>query len=60
MIQVRTYVDSTKVMQILHENEYWWNSTRDTDHREFEPGPAGMPNLTELEQLLPEKDRPQH
>ena len=60
MIEVRTYVDSTKVTQILHENEIWWNATRFTDHTEFEPGPAGMPNLTELEQLMPEGDRPKH
>ena len=45
---------------MLHENEIWWNATRYTDHTEFEPGPAGMPNLTELEQLMPEKDRPKH
>ena len=60
MIEVRTYIDSTRVSQMLHENEIWWNATRYTDHTEFEPGPAGMPNLTELEQLMPEDDLPKH
>ena len=60
MIKVRTYIDSTRVSQMLHGNEIWWNATRDTDHTQFEPGPAGMPNLTELEQLMPEGDRPKH
>ena len=60
MVQVRTYVDSTVTIQMLRENEIWWNATSDTDRTEFEPGPAGMPSLTHLEQVVSKKDRPQH
>lgn len=60
MIEVRTYVDSTITIQMLRDNEVWTNATSDTDRPDFEPGPAGMPDLAALEQLMPEKDRPQH
>lgn len=59
MVEVRTYIDSTKVTQLLHENESWWNSTRHVEHLEWMPGPSGMPNLTELYALMPLEDRPQ-
>ncbi|KAH8799342.1 hypothetical protein F5884DRAFT_869180 [Xylogone sp. PMI_703] len=58
MVEVRTYIDSMKVTQLLHENENWWNSTRHIHHYEWMPGPTGMPNLTELYSLMPEEDRP--
>nr|QTE75988.1 ZopL4 [Diffractella curvata]BBU42022.1 putative hypothetical protein [Diffractella curvata] len=58
MIEVRTYIDSMKVSQLLHENENWWNSTRHIHHYEWMPGPNGMPNLSELYALMPEQDRP--
>ena len=60
MVQVRTYVDSISTTNMLQQNEVWWNATTTTIRSEFEPGPAGMPNLTYLEKFVSKKDRPQH
>jgi len=58
MVEIRTYIDSMKVTQLLHESENWWNGSRHVHHYEWMPGPYGMPNMTELYALMPEEDRP--
>ena len=60
MIQIRTYIDSTISQRMLHENEVWWNATYRLERPKFLPGPAGMPNMTELEEFIAEIDRSHH
>lgn len=45
---------------MLHENEVWWNATYRLERPKFLPGPAGMPNMTELEEFIAEIDRSHH
>lgn len=51
MVEVRTYMDAPETQRILYENELWTNSTTETDHKEFVPGPVGMPDETVLARL---------
>lgn len=43
IVEVKTYVDGAVVIELLEENEVWFNSTQHTVHTEFMPGPRGMP-----------------
>ena len=43
IVEVRTYVDGAVVVELLSENEIWFNSTQDTIRTEYMPGPRGMP-----------------
>ncbi|KIN05369.1 hypothetical protein OIDMADRAFT_116473 [Oidiodendron maius Zn] len=43
IVEVRTYVDGAVVVELLSENETWFNSTQDTIRTEYMPGPRGMP-----------------
>ena len=52
MVEIRTYIDAPRIMDALHKNEIWWNGTTLRDNLQYMPGPAGMPNLTELEGLM--------
>ncbi|KAL2002557.1 hypothetical protein VTN02DRAFT_6506 [Thermoascus thermophilus] len=52
MIEVRMFIDGPVTTRILHENEIWTNSSTDTDHREFIPGPRGMPDMDDLAQKM--------
>ncbi|KAJ5343088.1 hypothetical protein MYU51_016299 [Penicillium brevicompactum] len=56
MVEIRTYIDAPKIMEALHKNEIWWNGTTLRDNLHYMPGPAGMPDLTELEKLLGRPD----
>ncbi|GKZ18611.1 hypothetical protein AbraIFM66951_007631 [Aspergillus brasiliensis] len=38
-----------KIMEALHKNEIWWNGTSERENMLYMPGPAGMPDLKELE-----------
>ncbi|RAK95162.1 uncharacterized protein BO80DRAFT_419603 [Aspergillus ibericus CBS 121593] len=49
MVEVRTYIDAPKIMDALHKNEIWWNGTTERENWRYMPGPAGMPDLKELE-----------
>ncbi|PYI09969.1 hypothetical protein BO78DRAFT_458789 [Aspergillus sclerotiicarbonarius CBS 121057] len=49
MVEIRTYIDAPKIMDALHKNEIWWNGTTDRENWRYMPGPAGMPDLKELE-----------
>lgn len=52
MIEVRTFIDGPVTTRILYENEIWTNSSTDTDHLEFLPGPRGMPDMDDLSQKM--------
>ena len=43
MVEIRTYVDAVAVIELLRENESWTNSTTETEHYDYLPGPEGMP-----------------
>ncbi|OOF92163.1 hypothetical protein ASPCADRAFT_30186, partial [Aspergillus carbonarius ITEM 5010] len=49
MVEIRTYIDAPKIMDALHKNEIWWNGTTARENWQYMPGPAGMPDLKELE-----------
>lgn len=52
MVEIRTYIDAPRITEALHKNEIWWNGTSERDNLQYMPGPAGMPNLEELEDLM--------
>ncbi|GFF51840.1 protein RDR1 [Aspergillus lentulus] len=52
MVEIRTYIDSARIMEALHKNEIWWNGTTFRDNIHYMPGPAGMPDLKKLEDLM--------
>ena len=52
MVEVRTYIDSARIIEALHKNEVWWNGTTYRDNLLYMPGPGGMPDLQELEGLM--------
>ncbi|KAJ5104476.1 hypothetical protein NUU61_001823 [Penicillium alfredii] len=52
MVEIRTYIDAARIMEALHKNEIWWNSTTFRDNHQFMPGPAGMPDIKALEGLM--------
>ena len=52
MVEIRTYIDAPRIMDALHKNELWWNGTTFRDNVHYMPGPAGMPDLKELEDLM--------
>lgn len=52
MVEVRTYIDSARIIEALHKNEFWWNGTTYRDNLQYMPGPGGMPDLEELEALM--------
>lgn len=52
MVEIRTYIDAGRIMEALHKNEIWWNGTTARDHLQYMPGPVGMPDLKELEDLM--------
>ncbi|KAJ5099816.1 hypothetical protein N7532_006817 [Penicillium argentinense] len=52
MVEIRTYIDQGRITEALHQNEIWWNASSARDNLRYMPGPAGMPNLEELEDLL--------
>ena len=39
-------------MEALHKNEIWWNGTTFRDNVNYMPGPAGMPDIKALEDLM--------
>jgi hypothetical protein len=43
IVEVKTYVDGAVVIELLEENEIWFNATQHTVRTEFMPGPGGMP-----------------
>lgn len=52
MVEIRTYIDAPRITDALHKNEIWWNGTTFRDNLQYMPGPAGMPDLKELEGLM--------
>ncbi|KAJ5958341.1 uncharacterized protein N7479_005491 [Penicillium vulpinum] len=52
MVEIRTYIDAPKIMEALHKNEIWWNGTTLRDNLQYMPGPAGMPDLKEIEGMM--------
>ncbi|RAK83694.1 hypothetical protein BO79DRAFT_160229 [Aspergillus costaricaensis CBS 115574] len=52
MVEIRTYIDAPKIMDALHKNEIWWNGTSERENMLYMPGPAGMPDLKELEGFM--------
>ncbi|CAG8886655.1 unnamed protein product [Penicillium nalgiovense] len=52
MVEIRTYIDAPKIMDALHKNEIWWNGTTLRDNLQYMPGPAGMPDLKEIEGMM--------
>ncbi|OKO99935.1 hypothetical protein PENSUB_8152 [Penicillium subrubescens] len=52
MVEIRTYIDAPRIMDALHKNELWWNGTTFRDNLQYMPGPAGMPDLKQLEDLM--------
>ncbi|KAJ5833706.1 hypothetical protein N7474_002017 [Penicillium riverlandense] len=52
MVEIRTYIDAARIMEALHKNEIWWNGTTFRDNLQYMPGPAGMPDMKELEGLM--------
>lgn len=52
VVEIRAYVDSTPIIDILCKNEDWKNCATFHDNVSYRPGPAGMPNMKELEGLL--------
>lgn len=52
MAEVRTYIDGPETTRILFENEFWTNSSTETDHLDFVPGPKGMPDMVALSELM--------
>jgi hypothetical protein len=52
MVEIRTYIDAPKIMDALHKNEIRWNGTTMRDNLLYMPGPAGMPDMKEIEGLL--------
>ncbi|KAJ5665076.1 uncharacterized protein N7477_007524 [Penicillium maclennaniae] len=52
MVEIRTYIDGPRIMEALHKNEIWWNGTTMRDNVQYMPGPAGMPDLKQLEDMM--------
>ncbi|KAJ5689092.1 hypothetical protein N7462_003484 [Penicillium macrosclerotiorum] len=52
MVEIRTYIDAPRIMDALYKNEIWWNGTTVRDNVQYMPGPAGMPDLKQLEDLM--------
>lgn len=52
MVEIRTYIDAPRIMDALHKNEIWWNGTTVRDNLQYMPGPAGMPDLKQLEGMM--------
>lgn len=52
IVKVRTYIDAVESMIMLKENEVWTNSSTETEHTSFLPGPRGMPNMAALGEFL--------
>lgn len=52
MVEIRTYIDAGRINDGLFKNEIWWNGTTFRDNVQYMPGPAGMPDLRQLEQLM--------
>nr|ANF07282.1 ketosteroid isomerase-like protein [Paecilomyces fulvus] len=52
MAEVRTYIDGPETTRILFENELWTNSSTETDHLDFIPGPKGMPDMVALSEVM--------
>ncbi|KAJ5461294.1 uncharacterized protein N7458_002846 [Penicillium daleae] len=52
MVEIRTYIDAPRIMDALHKNELWWNGTTFRDNFQYMPGPAGLPDLKQLEGLM--------
>lgn len=52
MVEIRTYIDAPRIMEALHKNEIWWNGTTVRDNVQYMPGPAGMPDLKQLEDMM--------
>jgi hypothetical protein len=52
MVEIRTYIDAPRIMDALHKNEIWWNGTTARDNLQYMPGPAGMPDLKQLEDMM--------
>ncbi|KKK21250.1 hypothetical protein P175DRAFT_0554049 [Aspergillus ochraceoroseus IBT 24754] len=52
MVEIRTFVDQGRITEALHKNELWWNATSNRENLQYMPGPAGMPDLKELEKYL--------
>lgn len=52
MVEIRTYIDSARIMEALHKNEIWWNGTTFRDNVNYMPGPVGMPDIKALEDLM--------
>jgi hypothetical protein len=56
--QVRSYVDSYITTMVIYENEVWSNSSWRDNKPFYQPGPLGMPNLTEYLGYDPNTDLP--
>ncbi|KAH7559091.1 hypothetical protein J3E72DRAFT_379459 [Bipolaris maydis] len=52
IVKVRTYIDAVESMIMLKENEVWTNSSTETEHTNFLPGPRGMPDMAALGEFL--------
>ncbi|KAE8387942.1 hypothetical protein BDV23DRAFT_185803 [Aspergillus alliaceus] len=52
MVEIRTYIDAPRIMDALSKNELWWNGSTSRENVHYVPGPAGMPDLKELEDLM--------
>jgi hypothetical protein len=52
MVEIRTYIDAPMIIDALHKNEIWWNGTTLRDNLQYMPGPAGMPDLKEIEKMM--------
>lgn len=48
IVQARAYLDSYLVAKVINENERELNSTFSTPRLCVEPGPGGLPNLTDV------------
>ena len=48
IVQVRAYLDSALVARVVMENEASTNSTFTTVRNTIEPGPGGVPDLSDI------------
>ena len=49
--EVRTYVDAGQIIRTLWDNEIYMNSSDRVTHRDFVPGPGGLPDIINSTQV---------
>ncbi|OJJ43871.1 hypothetical protein ASPZODRAFT_889667 [Penicilliopsis zonata CBS 506.65] len=52
IVECRTYIDAPRIIDGMFKNELWLNASSIRENLQYIPGPGGMPDLKELEDLM--------